>query len=84
MTPLHHWWEHLAAGWLLPRKPKHVDQRAEARRARCKHIMRTAARRDSFRRFWRERRPKMEALKGLPRPYRRYAALQAWRVEKRG
>ena len=81
MTPLHHWWEHLTAGWLLPRKPKHVDRRAEARRKRFKHIMRTAARRDSFRRFWRERGAEM-TLSGQPRRMRRRIVLRAWRQQK--
>ena len=79
-APLHHWWEHLAPGWLLPRKPKHVDRLAERRRERCKHIGRTASRRDSFRIFWRER--DAEALKGLPRHVRRNMLRQAYREAK--
>jgi len=75
-----HWWEHLKIGWLLPLKPKHVDRLAERRRARFKHIGRTASRRDSFRIFWRER--DAEALKGLPRHVRRNMLRQAYREAK--
>jgi len=67
---------------MFPRKPKHVDRLAEVRRARCKHIMRTAARRDSFRRFWRETGIDAPGLESYTRRLRRRVALRAWRVEK--
>ncbi|HUW10200.1 MAG TPA: hypothetical protein VM537_10750 [Anaerolineae bacterium] len=82
MTPLpQHWWEHLKSRWMVPRKPRHVDRLAEVRRERFKHIGRTAARQDSFRRFWREVGDTM-ALPGQPRRMRRRIVLRAWRQEK--
>jgi len=63
------------------RKPKHVDRLAEVRRKRFKHIGRTAARRGSFRRFWREVGDTM-TLAGQSRRMRRRIVLRAWRQQK--
>jgi len=77
-----HWWEHLKSWWMLPLKPKHVDRLAEVRRKRFKHVMRTAAQRDSFRVYWREVGDTM-TLPEQPRGLRRRIVLRAWRQEKR-
>ena len=55
MTERKHWWEHLLP--LGPRRPTYVDRQLARRRRRNRHLMLTAARRDSFRCCWRQRPP---------------------------
>lgn len=67
----------------LPSKPKRVDRFAQARRKRNKHIGRRAARRMSFRAYWREHGASyLENWPSLTRRERRRVALIRWRLDR--
>ena len=61
---------------IIPLKPKHENRPAAARRARNKHIPAKAARRESFKRFYRLNYSH-KALAGMRREQRR-AIIKAW------
>ena len=79
MSERKHWWEHLLPPG--PRRPTHVDRQLARRRRRNRHLMLTAARRDSFRCCWRQRPPWQP---GDPsRRFRRHQALHHYRLSER-
>ena len=70
---------------LILRKAEHIDRFAPARRERSKSIGKRAARRDSFRAYWREHGAEyLAAWPWFKRQARRRRALEMWHEEKRG
>ncbi len=69
----------------IPRKPIHVDELADRRRARFAHVPKTPAKRLSFRRYWRQvadDKTLRRALEDLPRADRRRLVRQWWHDQK--